>query len=314
MKAMPKIILLLSGLAIFLGCSQGQSPSLAPSENAKATPAKHTYPALPLPDFLEALLTNHLPTVKSIENQAFTKYCEANQVATDDSLNQSHYFRIQFLHDLFTSTGAYDCNMGGILKLPYFWHWTKPNPRHEIEYLTGKSQKKLTEIKPPSGFQRYKSLADIDRTPSLYLSDMVTESPKYRHPDCGDFYSFGWCSEREMAFSALLNLMGFESKVVVRGNHSWSEVMVEMNTAGGSKKWFTAKVDNTFDAVEFAEFDGALEVWRKDFGTTKTDRWYNEKASSKMEYELIKAIIITPQVSGRIEGSAIDFYEKLIEN
>lgn len=300
------MIHLLPIVLMLLACSNGQSPSPAPPES----PVKHAYPPMSLPDFLETLFINHLPTVKRIENQALAKFCEANELAADDSLNQANYFRVQFLHDLFTSTGAYDCNTGGILKLPYFWHWTTPNPRYKIQYLAGESPQNLAEVKPPSGFQRYKSLADVDRTPRLYLNDMVTETPSYRHPDCGDFYTFGWCSEREMAFATLLNTMGLDSKVVVSGNHSWTESLVKMTDREGKQQWVLVKTDNTFDEVGWGLFDGKQDSWRAAQGNTKTDRWYNEKARSRAEQDDVFSIQVVPAASHRIEEMVIGFYGK----
>lgn len=139
---------------------------------------------------------------------------------------------------------------------------------------------------------------------------MVTEKPGYRHPDCGDFCTFGWCSEREMAFATLLNLMDMESKVVVKGNHSWTETLTEMSSSGGGLKWMIVKTDNTFDNIGWSHFDGKLENWRADLGATKTDRWYNEKARSKTEYDSVKAIRVKPLVSCRIEESVLGFYNK----
>ena len=302
------ILLLLTASA----CTQSQTP---PSEPVKTEPqaahfSKHEYEEMPLSDFIEKLFSNHLSSLKIIENQSFEALCTANQLSLADSLNQSNYLRIKFLHDLFTSSGAYDCNTGGILKLPYFWHWTLPNSRYEIEYLTDGTPKKLTEIKSPPGFQRYKSLADVDRTPLLYLGDMVTETPKYRHPDCGDFYTFGWCSEREMAFAVLLNLMALESKVVVSGNHSWTETLIGMTNSGGGQKWMLVKADNTFDKVSWSPFNDKTENWLTALGTNKTDNWYNEKARSKAEQNAVKAIRVMPIVSSRVEDAVLVFYNK----
>ena len=62
----------------------------------------------------------------------------------------------------------------------------------------------------------------------MFLNDLVSISPKYHHNDCGKFYTFGWCGEREMSFVALLKNMGFSAKVVAKGIHAWTEVIVEL--------------------------------------------------------------------------------------
>ena len=63
------------------------------------------------------------------------------------------------------------------------------------------------------GYKKYKSAADADRRPYLYLKDLVSKKNKYYHPECSGFYTFGWCSEREMAFNCLLAIMGYKCKI-----------------------------------------------------------------------------------------------------
>jgi hypothetical protein len=104
-----------------------------------------------------------------------------------DSLNRKTYYTISIMHQLFTTTGANDGSRGEILNMPYFWHYNTPNPRRDI-LVNGK-----------------KNIAycTIERKPHNFLGDMVSQNEKFTHPEFGSFSSFGWCSEREMAFACL---------------------------------------------------------------------------------------------------------------
>ncbi|MBN1348103.1 hypothetical protein JXJ21_01705 [candidate division KSB1 bacterium] len=129
------------------------------------------------------------------------------------------------MHDLFTGISAQNYVSGGILQIPYFWHWIDPNPRHEIVF--SENSTKLIKLKPPDEFSKYKSYADIDRTPCLYLSDLLSDEPKYYHEQCSEFYTFGWCSEREMAFNTLVELFGYKSKIKQEEIHTWTAVLTK---------------------------------------------------------------------------------------
>ena len=78
----------------------------------------------------------------------------------------------------------------------------------------------MKDTKSHNDFLKYRSYDDIDRTPYLFLSDIVDKDLKYYSESCDTFSTFGWCSEREMAFVALITLLDFEAKVVSEGNHS----------------------------------------------------------------------------------------------
>ena len=153
------------------------------------------------------------------------------------------------MHDLFTSQSATNGSKGEILNIPYMWHWVTPNPRHQISFTASKTL--LQDMKPPIEFSKYNSYADIDRTPFLYLTDLVAESPKYYSESYGEFSTFGWCSEREMAFVFLFEMMGFDGKVMAEGNHSWSEFLITMNLNDKNSANFMVKVDNTFDTLNW---------------------------------------------------------------
>jgi hypothetical protein len=130
--------------------------------------------------------------------------------------------KFYFWHKLFTCSDSVDGNNTGIWQIPYFWHYQEPNQRYKIVMLP--DSLKLNKIKPPTGYSAYKTHADIDRSPLIYLHDLFSNSAEYYHPLCSKFKTFGWCSEREMAFNMILKLYGYECKVYVSPPHSWSEV------------------------------------------------------------------------------------------
>lgn len=189
-----------------------------------------------------------------------------------------------FLHMLFTTTGAIDGKKGGILQIPYFWHWTTPNPRHEIQYIPNK--KALNKVSPPKGFEKYKSYGDIDRTPSIYLKNLYEEKPLFNNSLYGTFYTFGWCSEREMAFNSVLNILGYNVKIKQEGIHVWSEILLKIS----DKDFFIIKVDNTFNGFHLEVLKIQKDNWKKDYGNGAQVSWYNKKAHSESEINRVRNI------------------------
>ena len=208
-----------------------------------------------------------------------------------------------FYNNLFTSDNASDCTAGGILNIPYFWHWVEPNPRHQIIFKPDSKLLKL--VGPPNGFEKYKSYADVDRLPRLYLSDLVSESPKFCHPSCGCFFTFGWCSEREMAFTLLMTTLGYECKVKQVGIHVWSEIylrLVGKNRKNKKDNRVIAKIDNTMNSVVFLNAETDYAKWKKDFGNGTHVKWYNSNAHSATEISAVKSIQISKSAEKRIEN------------
>ena len=186
------------------------------------------------------------------------------------------------------------------MDIPYFWHWVNPNPRSEIFLLENKQL--LSTIKPSSEYDKYKSVAEIDRTPFLFLSDLFREKPKYGHPLCDTFSTFGWCSEREMAFVFLTDLMDFQGKVVAVGNHSWSELIVPLVSKTNDNQHFTVKIDNTFDKIEWQKIDvSKIKTWKTYFGDTSLSNWYNRKAHDNSEQQKMKKYAVSQKSFARIE-------------
>jgi len=254
-----------------------------------------------LPEFFDDLFIKFLPDYQKLNIRDYQRFCEQNNLDKSNIQNQKQFYKINFYHDLFTGNGASNYVTGGMLKIPYVWHWVDPNPRHSIMFLPDSTL--LSSMKPPPGFGRYKTFADLDRVPFVYFSDLVSERPAYYHRRCGSFYTFGWCSEREMAFSALMTLYNYDCKIKQEGIHTWSEIWLEFKKSDGSTKIFIVKVDNTFNIVDWTEIAARVEkaVWQKDYGNGTQVEWYNNKARSKSQIQELNMIIVSNAVKERIE-------------
>jgi len=269
------------------------------------------YDSLNIPQFFQAVAANHTKDYLLFDS-SYYYYCENYDLDIADSLNQRNYFMVKILHDLLTSEESVDCSKGYILDIPYMWHYQDPNPRHEIYFVATNTL--LVDSAPPMEFKRYRSYADIDRTPYLYLSDLLQESPKYYSPSCDTFCTFGWCSEREMAFTALMRTFGFNAKVDAPGIHSWTEMIIPMRTTEGKTIDFKARVDNTYDIFDLEEqVDKAfITKWEKDLGAEGTPRWYNRKAFSRNEADRLNGYIVPKGASERIETKLVNYLNRVI--
>jgi TolB-like protein len=81
-----------------------------------------------LTTFFNNLYDNFESQIKFNNHSAFNRFCINNDIDCFEDLNQYNYHFILFLHELLTSTSATDFAAGGILQIPYLWHWTNPNP------------------------------------------------------------------------------------------------------------------------------------------------------------------------------------------
>jgi len=256
--------------------------------------------------FFDELYIKYIIDYQKIRNDQYLNFCEKYQIDKNNELNQDKFLKLYFLHDLFTGSGVTDCSSGGVLKIPYFWHWLNPNPRHLI--LRNSDRVNLTKIQPPTKISRYNSFADIDRIPSLFLSDLCKDDADYFHPDCGEFYTFGWCSEREMSFCLLLSLLGYEGKIYQQGIHVSSKFWIEFNDKDNKLVIIIADVDNTFDTIYWEKGNSnEKSIWLDDFGNGEQIEWYNRKARSEVEIKLVKKIIISEIATLRIENLIEDF-------
>lgn len=120
-----------------------------------------------------------------------------------------------------------------------------------------------------------------DRTPTIFYRDLVDTISYTARGE--EFYTFGWCSEREMAFAAAAWLMGFEPVIIVQAGHAFTLVAID---------GVLHKVDNTYDRFEVYDY-GYVPA-----PTTPLERWYNRKA--RAEAAELKNITVAPQSWSRI--------------
>jgi len=252
--------------------------------------------------FFQNIYEKSLPEYRIIKQKEFKQFCQHYNLNDKLPNNQKQFYQLNFYHDLFTGVSASNYIKGGILQIPYFWHWVNPNPRHEIKFLPKSNP--LTSISPPKAFSKYKTFADIDRVPSLYLSDLLTVNPKYYHPECGKFYTFGWCSEREMAFNTLFTLMNYECKIKQEGIHTWSEIWLTFTSQSNHKINLISIIDNTFDTINWKKSLQKSKIkWKNDYGSGNQIRWYNNIAKSEKQKRKVGDIKVHNEVVKRIENN-----------
>ena len=263
-----------------------------------------SYDTLAFPDFLLEFYGNHATEwAKEFDYQLQDELLRLG-IDTLSESDKELYFRLHFLHKLFTCNSASTGNAEGILRIPYFWHWVTPNPRKDIMLL--ENNKLLGDLPTLPGFNKYASRAMIDRTPGLYWSDLLTVEPSYHHFDADTFYTFGWCSEREMAFSALCQVLGLKSKVVVNGNHSWSELLIQFS----NDNYYVLMVDNTFDLFYLDTADRErVREWNADYLALASSQFYNREASKLTNHKQIRSLNVLPAVSERMEIMLNDWWD-----
>jgi len=269
------------------------------------------YEEMSAPKFLDRLIANHFDDFEKIHTKSYKSNLGTHALSKDNEENFHSYIYLKVLHDLFTSQGASNCALGEIWNIPYMWHWVEPNPRHEIELLS--TGKLLSDTETPKGYGRYKSFADLDRAPSIYLGDFFSTTGKFKANGCSSFSGFGWCSEREMSFVALLQIKGYEAKVKSQNGHSWTEAIVPLKNHKGKEQLFKFTIDNTFDKFSFERFSkNKLLDWKQDLGDSKTKKWYNEKAFSKAEQSAVRNIVVKKAVSRHLEKQVVKYLNRIL--
>jgi hypothetical protein len=254
--------------------------------------------AATLVEFLRIAYSNNAVSVETHLGPRYRALCKSLGVPDTLAANRDVLLPFLFQHGLLTTGDAVDCRRGGGFGTAYMWHWTSPNPRHALRRLPDSTP--LIRLPPPKGFAKYKSWADVDRLPSLYLGDLAEERARYHHPLCGDLYTFGWCSEREMAFGALLAAQGVKGKIKQEGIHVWTEVVFDLMGPEGKPRPSVVAFDHTFDTVEGWPLRGARAAWAKDQGDGAQVGWYNRTAGSASEVGKVKAIVVGPEAARRM--------------
>ena len=297
-----------------LSCTCNPSTQSNPLDNTKIAKrpfVSHDYNETTIPEFFRSFIVNHLPNFKVSDSFSFHHFCFANQLDPKDSQNIKQFFTLEIVHRLLTSKNPTNGSVGDIIKIPYYWHWVNPNPRHDIYQL--RNNIRLNEVRTLSVYPNYHSFADIDRTPYLFLSDLFSNYPKYRSSLCDSFSTFGWCSEREMSFIYIMEMFGFEGKVIAENNHSWSILRVPMIDISKKHKMFKVKVDNTYDKITWSDLtqeDNLL--WGQYYGNAPLANWYNSQAHSQREKSRLGMFRISSSAIKHIEESTIKYLQKQI--
>jgi hypothetical protein len=258
---------------------------------------------LTLPELFPSLYSRFKTPYQDIRRTDVKNIHRRFRLRGEASEKEQLYFLL-FLHDLMTATGIRDGKTGGLLDIPYYRHWTIPNPRHTL--VRNHDSQPLVLIDPPITHSGYDTFADLDRTPDIFLGDLLRDGALYRSPDGKTFSTFGWCSEREMAFTALLTLYGYDARIVQRGSHTWSEVRLTLTVRNGKPVTLIAVIDNTWDRVRFrrdTEPELPVDTWLdKDIGAGTFIVWYNDRAHDPLMLATLEQMAATPDVVAEMEG------------
>ncbi|HNY30259.1 MAG TPA: hypothetical protein PKO15_05165 [Fibrobacteria bacterium] len=253
--------------------------------------------------FLRELQAEHRPSLLRTLGPDVSRISRSLGFRQDDSATTEAILAPLFLHHLLTTTAPVDGQRGGVLETVYFWHWISPNPRHRIRMLPDSSL--LTAHRPHPRHPSYRTFADMDRTPDLFLSDLVSEEPRYNHPEFGTFTTFGWCSEREMAYALILRRMGYLAKIRFQGNHVWTEVLIQGATKDGSSGSGVLVVDNTFASAEPAPLRQPVAAWLSDVGRGRDVVSMNAKAGASAQVRFVDSLQVGPKATSRIRGLVV---------
>ncbi|MFM9984724.1 MAG: hypothetical protein ACKVOK_05785 [Flavobacteriales bacterium] len=297
-----------SGVVLIYCCGSAPSPHAlnGTSMSREFESDIHVPDSLSVPQYIEWLTATLLADSSTNLQTDFMNWSADFGLDAKDNSNAKKFVIVVVLHELFTSNGAYNGAKGDVVNIPYLWHWVSPNPRHEIRSLA--QNKLLKDIKPPKQYGKYATYADIDRTPYLFVSEMFSKEPLYSHPECGTFNTFGWCSEREMAYSCLLEMLGIPSKVIASGNHSWSEAVVKFKTTT-SNVGLHVHIDNTFNQLDWEKDADKIAKWKAYTGDGKTTTWYNTKAHSEEEKKQLAACEVDTIIGKKIYAALEKYFK-----
>jgi|GEM_PF-5797394 len=200
-----------------------------------------------------------------------------------DSLDQL-VAKLAYMHLLLTCYYSVDGDTSGGFGIPYFWDYTDHNPRENI-LKRGKTLKQL-------------GIATQDRTPYIFWSDFTTDEPQYSWGHISAFYSFGWCSEREMAYKAWLSVLGIKATIGIKADHVWTEVELP-----GQPDYFLF-VDNTFNRFEVWPVSKRppLEAGNKYIN------WYNQQGADKTTVKRLSMLSISAKRAAKLQRQIISYF------
>ena len=255
-------------------------------------------------DFSNNLYNHFFSAYSWFREDRYLSISERFSLEAENNTNQRSITTVFFFHDMIKGNGVANESYSGFLKIPYFWNWIKPNPRFGIVRLP--ELKTLKELPPPKGWGPYKNWAYVDRFPTIFFSDLFSKSVGYRSSWAGDFYTFGWCSEREPAYLIWLTSFDIQGIVIGRGGHVQSTVLVPVVTDRIGNKHLKMIVDNTFDEVSGVELcqmsNDDIKEWIRQADTTgsRYQKRYNSEAHSQKNKYFFSSFKVPPIVQERI--------------
>jgi hypothetical protein len=290
----------LAAAVVTLACCCAQSDS-ADAPHTGTPPTSESRQTEDL-TFLNVEREAHAQTLPALlelmaEHHGATSKCPLPRSAFEE--NPCKLWAIQ---QMLTTTSASDGAVGGAFRTAYFWHWIDPNPRLSIVKIP--EDVPLGELPPPEGFQQYQSYAYVDRTPAIYFSDLAADEPRYSHHSVGEFTTFGWCSEREMALCALLTTWGFSAKVHQTGIHVTTRVWLV-----GQQRPMELILDTTFNYARLAELAQTdFATWSNDFGQGADVSYYNRVCHDGEVQEQLRNIHVSAAARRRLTGQAESYF------
>ena len=263
-----------------------------------------------LKTLLEDTYANNQESIIDYYEKDYNEFCERYHLISNNKENIRNYHFLKFLHELFTNTSASNFNVSGILKIPYFWHWGAPQDweyldRHNI--ILNSTSESLINVKPlqsPRVYRNYKSYSYMDRRPELFLSDLFSANPKYSHSKIGNFYSFGWCSEKEPAFSSVLSVFDYKVKVYTSDIHSITKVLTTFIDGEFDVLFFDISIDNTFDDFSIIITKKEYKEWKEDIGESVDSEKYDSWITGTVE-----SISISKETINRLDRLVKEYYE-----
>jgi hypothetical protein len=209
--------------------------------------------------------------------------------------------RLMYMHLLLTSYYSVDGDTSGGFGIPYFWNYTNHNPRLTI--LNVRKGKMLGQIPQPGGAAG-SSMATLDRTPVIFWGDFMTDLPQYSWNHISGFYTFGWCSEREMAFKAWIGLLGIPATISIHTDHVWTEV--ELPAMPG----YYIFIDNTFNRFEVRP----VSKRDKPDAGNKYINWYNQQGADKAIQKKMAAMTISKKRAAQLEHEIRTYFNSNTED
>lgn len=213
----------------------------------------------------------------------------------DDAVNDT-VMRLLYMHMLLTTNFAVNGDTYGAFKIPFFWNYTDPNPRDSIYHR--KRGKPLSQLPPPFDQPDYRSLASTDRIPTLFWGDFAVESPKYSWDYLPGFYTFGWCSEREMAFKAWLGAQHINTTICFKDAHVWNEVQL------ASMPGYIIYIDNSFHIFQVKPISKKTPPNPNDKFLT----WYNQNGANTITRQKLSNLCISQRRAAELEQQIISFF------